>query len=255
MVFEGLGQVIWVFYLTVISKDTFYFMYFALAINIVTAVCCYWVPESPRYLYGINELEKCKEVFTYIAAKNGIQDYQAPQFQVDYEIMIENVDGEGTITSRPSNEGQAPTHPKTEENSKLVGGNDNSNFDSLISQRDRTTAAKANADTEENRDTTTIGRYMTVNKDYLKSRDPTATDNNQLRATRLTKRETVSFMHATVTGVRQTGALWMIGVDRTQSIAIDEIFSTKPINEDGAVRKTVTLRNTTNRVSRATKID
>ena len=75
MVTEGLGQVIWVFYLTVISKDTFYFMYFALAINIVTAICCYWVPESPRYLYGINELEKCKEVFAYIAAKNGIKDY------------------------------------------------------------------------------------------------------------------------------------------------------------------------------------
>ena len=50
-------------------------MYFALAINIVTAICCYWVPESPRYLYGINELEKCKEVFAYIAAKNGIKDY------------------------------------------------------------------------------------------------------------------------------------------------------------------------------------
>ena len=47
--------------------------------------------------------------------------------------MVENVDGEGTITSRPTNDEQVPTNAKTEENSKLVGGNDNSNFDSLIS--------------------------------------------------------------------------------------------------------------------------
>ena len=54
MVSEGLCQVFWVFFLAVISKDTFYFMYFAIALNVVSCVACYWVPESPRYLYGIN---------------------------------------------------------------------------------------------------------------------------------------------------------------------------------------------------------
>ena len=75
MVSEGLCQVLWVFFLTVISKNTFQFMYFAVALNIVTAICFIWVPESPRYLYGINNLEKCAEVLAYIAAKNGVKDY------------------------------------------------------------------------------------------------------------------------------------------------------------------------------------
>lgn len=75
MVSEGLAQVSWVFFLAVFSKDTFYMMYFAFALNLVTCIGCYWVPESPRYLYGINNLEKCKEVFAYIAKMNGIKDY------------------------------------------------------------------------------------------------------------------------------------------------------------------------------------
>mmetsp|Transcript_31444 Transcript_31444/g.39056 ORF Transcript_31444/g.39056 Transcript_31444/m.39056 type:complete len:281 (+) Transcript_31444:37-879(+) len=72
MVSEGLCQVFWVFFLTVISKDTFYFMYFAIALNFVTAIAFYWVPESPRYLYGINDLDRCAEVLTYIADKNNV---------------------------------------------------------------------------------------------------------------------------------------------------------------------------------------
>ena len=38
MVSEGLCQVIWVFYLTCISKDTFYMMYFAIALCTVASV-------------------------------------------------------------------------------------------------------------------------------------------------------------------------------------------------------------------------
>ena len=101
MVSEGLGQVIWVFYLAVISKDVFYFIYFALALNIITTICLFFVPESPRYLYGINELEKCQQVLATIAKRNGIKDYQAPQFQVDYEISVGGVEGDESLTSIP----------------------------------------------------------------------------------------------------------------------------------------------------------
>ena len=72
MVSEGLCQVIWVFFLTCISKNTFHLMFFAIGLNILTAIMFYWVPESPRYLYGINDLEKCKEVFCYIAKFNRV---------------------------------------------------------------------------------------------------------------------------------------------------------------------------------------
>ena len=66
---------------------------------------------------------------------------------------------------------------------------------------------------------------------------------NSTSINRLTKRETVSYMHATVTGIRQSAHLWVIGADKTQSIAIDELFSKKPVH-DGVERNTMTLRNT-----------
>jgi len=60
---------------------------------------------------------------------------------------------------------------------------------------------------------------------------------------RLTKRETVAYMHATVTGIRESAHLWVIGADKTQSIALDEIFSKKPVH-DGVERSTMNLRST-----------
>ena len=113
-------QLFWVFYLTAISRNTFYFLYFAICLNIVTAVACYWVPESPRYLYGINNLDKCKEVFSYIASMNGIKDYEPPSFPADIEIDIDDNQFGGSRES-----GQGPKETR------------NSNFDSLLSERER----------------------------------------------------------------------------------------------------------------------
>jgi len=76
-------------------------MYFAMALNICSATAFFWVPESPRYLYGINNLEKCADVLQYIAKKNGIKDYERPEFEVEYDIHIEMDDaamGEGRLT-------------------------------------------------------------------------------------------------------------------------------------------------------------
>lgn len=77
--------------------------------------------------------------------------------------------------------------------------------------------------------------------DQLIGREGTA--NSATSINRLTKRETVAYMHATVTGIKQSAHLFVIGADKTQSIALDEIFSKKPVH-DGIVRNTMTLRNT-----------
>ena len=84
-----------------------------------------------------------------------------------------------------------------------------------------------------------MGRYMTVSN--IKGNQNIREGGTSVN--RLTKRETVAYMHATVTGIRQSAHLWVIGADKTQSIAIDEIFSKKPIH-DGVKRSTMTLRNT-----------
>ena len=54
MVTEGSCQVLWATYLRFISQDTFYFVYYAATLGIVSAVLSIWIPESPRYLYGAN---------------------------------------------------------------------------------------------------------------------------------------------------------------------------------------------------------
>ena len=58
-------------------------IWICVGVNIVTAIMFFWVPESPRYLYGINNMEKCKEVFCYIAKFNRVQNYTPPEFGVD----------------------------------------------------------------------------------------------------------------------------------------------------------------------------
>ena len=100
-------------------------MYFAISLNLVTAIAFYWVPESPRYLYGINDLEKCSQVLTYIAHKNGITDYVPPKFEVQYEIGVEVEcmdDSNGNIRPSENNNGK--------------------NFDSVLSARGQTESKK-----------------------------------------------------------------------------------------------------------------
>ena len=47
---------------------------------------CYLV-ESPRWLYGMGNFEKCAEALTKIAAWNGYKDYEPPNFDARYSIV------------------------------------------------------------------------------------------------------------------------------------------------------------------------
>ena len=59
-------------------------------------------------------------------------------------------------------------------------------------------------------------------------------------------------MHATVTGLRTSAHLFLIGVDKTNSIAIDEAFTKKPVIE-GHARDTITLRTSSSRKTGSSK--
>ena len=107
-----------------ISKNTFYFIYFAVALNLISVIVMYWIPESPRYLYGINNLEKCSEVLAYIAKANGVKDYQPAEFEVDYQIMVEDVDKE-------ADEG------RSYEQVAMTKDGDGAMFDSVLTNRDK----------------------------------------------------------------------------------------------------------------------
>lgn len=91
MITEGSCQVIWSIYLRFISQDTFYFVYYALAMSIVASIMTFFIPESPRYLYGANDLKGCSDVLQLIARRNNVIGYDLPKFEPEYEILIEDV--------------------------------------------------------------------------------------------------------------------------------------------------------------------
>ena len=54
----------------------------------------FFVPESPRYLYGANNIKECTNVLQLIAKRNGVIGYDLPKFGAEYEIIIDNAEGE-----------------------------------------------------------------------------------------------------------------------------------------------------------------
>ena len=51
-------------------------------------------------------------------------------------------------------------------------------------------------------------------------------------------------MQERVTGLRNTAGLYLLGVDKTQGIALDEIFGKKIVDDAGKERTTKTYRKT-----------
>ena len=53
MVSEGACAIVWTFYFVVINRNAFYFIYFTVFINILALFSCFYLTESPRYLFGM----------------------------------------------------------------------------------------------------------------------------------------------------------------------------------------------------------
>jgi predicted ABC-type sugar transport system permease subunit len=75
MVSEGSVLIVWTIYFVWISRNSFYFLYFVFALNIVAIICCYYLVESPRYLFGMEKFEECRKIMILIAKRNGVLDY------------------------------------------------------------------------------------------------------------------------------------------------------------------------------------
>jgi hypothetical protein len=75
MISEGLSQIIWTIYFAFISRNAFYFVYFTAGSNFVALVGCVYIVESPRYLFGIERFDQCRQVMSTIAARNRVHDY------------------------------------------------------------------------------------------------------------------------------------------------------------------------------------
>ena len=87
MVAEGSVVLIWTLYFVTVSQNSDYFLFGASCLNAVTAITCFFIVESPRYLYGTQQFQRCEEVLEKIAKYNGYPEYTSPEFDVEYEII------------------------------------------------------------------------------------------------------------------------------------------------------------------------
>lgn len=67
MISEGSCQLIWTGYFVWISYDAFYFVYFVILMSVGCAIASFYVLESPRYLFGVEKYDECREVLAKIA--------------------------------------------------------------------------------------------------------------------------------------------------------------------------------------------
>jgi hypothetical protein len=67
MISEGSCQLIWTAYFAWISYDAFYFVWFCIALSAVSGVASFYLLESPRYLFGVEKYDQCREVMAKIA--------------------------------------------------------------------------------------------------------------------------------------------------------------------------------------------
>ena len=95
MVAEGSVQIIWTIYFLTISKNAMTFLFFCAGLNAVTFLLCLFITESPRYLYGVQKFEECSKALETIARRNGVKDYQTRTFEVEYDVLLEDLNGLG----------------------------------------------------------------------------------------------------------------------------------------------------------------
>lgn len=87
MVAEGSCVLIMTFYLVYISPYASSFLWFAIAMNAAGSIATFFYPESPRYLFGVDDFEGCSLALEKIARFNGVKDYKCNLVQ-EYEICI-----------------------------------------------------------------------------------------------------------------------------------------------------------------------
>jgi hypothetical protein len=73
-----------------------------ICLNVLCVVGSLYIVESPRYLYGMEKFDECRQAMISIAFRNGVVDYQEPVFLDEQVILIENEDGDVIDRINPS---------------------------------------------------------------------------------------------------------------------------------------------------------
>ena len=73
---DGTTYLLLVIYFWKISKQWFWIILIGYIYNVLGAVLCWWLPESPAFLFSLNRYEEAAEVFAKIALVNKKENFK-----------------------------------------------------------------------------------------------------------------------------------------------------------------------------------
>ena len=125
-------------------------LFFAAALAGVCALLCFALPESPRYLFGTEDFDKCRKVLSYIARFNGVKNWEDPHFDAEDNIFIEADDLDGPLSPQsPGGTAKQVEDPK---------------FDHLLDEKRQTTKSPKDNRTMKQTEKDRKSRYLTTGR-------------------------------------------------------------------------------------------
>jgi hypothetical protein len=96
-------------------------------LNFVTAILSFFIPESPKYLFGKERFDECRQSLKTIASRNGVSDFKPPIFLHENTLHIE-IDDEDDLAMIQQTQ---PDRLTTMKESDAHGRATDKNFDHL----------------------------------------------------------------------------------------------------------------------------
>jgi MFS family permease len=80
MVCQGSVLIYWSIYFVWIGSNAKYMLGLGVILNFVTAILSFFIPESPKYLFGKERFDEARKSLKTIASRNGVSDFKPPIF-------------------------------------------------------------------------------------------------------------------------------------------------------------------------------
>mmetsp|Transcript_3881 Transcript_3881/g.4551 ORF Transcript_3881/g.4551 Transcript_3881/m.4551 type:complete len:126 (-) Transcript_3881:671-1048(-) len=93
---ETITAMLGVFYFALISKHWFGYIFIGYCMQIVGTICCYFLPESPKYLFKKGSLEATVQVLKQMARTNGTDPELVTHDRVERAITL-SLEGKAVI--------------------------------------------------------------------------------------------------------------------------------------------------------------
>ena len=96
MVCQGSVLIYWSIYFVWIDYNAKYMLGVGVILNFITAILSFFIPESPKYLFGKEKFDDARKSLKTIASRNGVSNFKPPIFEHENTLHIE-VDDEDEL--------------------------------------------------------------------------------------------------------------------------------------------------------------